>query len=151
MRPNVIDIILHIVRRLQTGNSLDEISDDAFTGYNTSEISAAYSWIVQKHKAGDLPEPLDEQPQKQQKSHRVLHMAEKMMITPEAHGYMLELINSGLIDHLQMERVIEKLMLNPTERVTKAKIKETVSKIIFSNEPTNPLASLFLQGNETIN
>ncbi|MGM0589232.1 MAG: DUF494 family protein [Bacteroidota bacterium] len=151
MRPNVIDIILHIVRRLQTGDTLEEISDESFSGYNTSEISAAYSWIVQKHKAGDLPKPVTQGSTKHQKSHRVLHMAEKMMITPEAHGFMLELINSGLIDHLQMERVIEKLMLTPTERVTKAKIKETVSKIIFNNEPTNPLASLFLTGNETIN
>jgi uncharacterized protein Smg (DUF494 family) len=106
MRPNVIDIILTIVRRLQTGDSLEEISNETFSGYDKSEISAAYSWVVQKHKAGDLPESTAAQ--KKSQSHRVLHMAEKMMITPEAHGYMLELINSGLVDHLQMERVIQK-------------------------------------------
>lgn len=150
MQTNVIDIIIYLVRQLQIGQELKDVNTDKLQEYDNAEISAAYSWVLQKYKAGDIKVESTRNKNTEENSHRVLHIAERMMITPAAHGYLLELLNMGLIDHLQMEQIIEKVMLHPTERVTLEKIKNVASNMIFSDS-TTPMMSFLLKGNERIN
>ncbi|HKI45122.1 MAG TPA: DUF494 family protein [Balneolales bacterium] len=153
MQNNVIDIIIHLIRNIEVGKRLNEVSTDQLKGYDRSEISAAYSWIIQKKESGELDSILNRRKAEEKKGapHRVLHIAERMMITPEAYGYLLELMNYGLLDYMAMERIIESVMLQSTERISLEKMKTVVASIFFEKENNILNPSFLLKGNESIN
>jgi uncharacterized protein Smg (DUF494 family) len=149
MRTNVIDIIIQLMRHVRVGEAIESISSDSFKGYDKSEISAAYSWIIQNIESGKLRERVMKQ--NVQAPRRILHSAERIVITPEAHGYLLEMVMLGLIDYHRMEYIIEQAMLHSIERVTLDKIKDYVSRYAFEADQKKGGHSLYLQGNESIN
>lgn len=153
MQNNVIDIIIHLIRNIEVGKRLNEVSADQLKGYDRSEISAAYSWIIQKKESGELDSILNRRKAGEKKNtpHRVLHIAERMMISPEAYGYLLELMNYGLLDYMAMERIIESVMLQSTERISLEKMKTVVASIFFEKENNILHPSFLLKGNESIN
>lgn len=149
MQNNVIDLIIYLVKRMHIGIQLKDIKLDALRGYNNSELSAAYSWLMQKYESGDpdqrkkilenIPPP------------RVLHPSELHQISTEAYGYLLELYYLGILDAARMERLIEYAMFRPDGKTDITDIKEWVAGIIFDSEYPGSNRSLFLKGNETIN
>lgn len=149
MRPNVIDIIIQLMRQVRIGEAIDNLSTDKLKGYDKSEISAAYSWVLQKIQSGDLKDRVAHNDLSAPR--RILHSAERIVITPEAHGYLLEMVMLGLIDYQRMEYIIEQAMLHSIERVTIERIKEYVSRYAFESDPKKGGRSVYLQGNESIN
>lgn len=152
MGTNVIDLIVYLVNRMKAGDTLGDIKLESPNVYNRAEISAAYSWVIQKRESGELESII----RRDKHSHtylppRILHFAERMVISPGAYGFLLELLNLGLIDYATLEKIIEAVMLNATERVSLDKIKETVSGIILSADDKTHRNSQFLKGNESIN
>lgn len=150
MPHNVVDIIIFLMRKIRLGQSLKDLSGDDLRKYNKAEVSAAYSWLMQKYGAStdDLESkviPLQGQP-----APRILHYAERMMLSKEAYGYLLELYNLGLIDALTLEQIIEQAMLRSLERISLEKIKEFAVRHLFGNAQ-NFTSSVYLTGNETIN
>lgn len=154
MQNHIIDLIVFLVRRIQIGDKIKDIDLNALSGYDSSEVSAAYSWVLQKYDAGELDTALKAAKEKgPAQPHRVLHFAERAMITKEAYGYLMELYHMKLITYHTMERIIEQAMLNATERVTLHKVKALLTDIMFDqNQIEQNLSSAFyLKGNETIN
>lgn len=151
MRNNVVDIIVHLMRHINVGEPLKEITFDDLGSYDKSEISAAYSWVLQKYGTNPEKDITDMQKhQAESRSPRILHYAERMMLSKEAYGYLLELYNLGLIDATGLEQIIEQTMLRSMERVTLDKVKEYVVRYLFgAQEPST--SSLYLRGNESIN
>ncbi len=150
MQNNVVDLIIYLVKRVHIGTRLKDIKLDKLRGYNNSEISAAYSWLIQKHESGMLasekPEPVNIP------SPRVLHPNERSRISSEAYGYMLELYYLGILDAKRMERLIEYAMLRMDIEFTDVPdVKDWVAGMIFDSEYLGSDRSLFLKGNETIN
>ena len=147
MHTNVVDIIVYMMKEIRLGKRPGDIPVDQLNKYKKAEVSAAFSWIMQRYETGDMA-PLstpDSTP------HRILHFAERLVISPDAYGYMLELVNLGLIDFLTMEKIIEKVMLNSSERITIEKMKEIVSTLIFEGDSKSGPGSPILRGNESIN
>ncbi len=149
MQNNVIELIIYLVRRVHFGVSLKDIRLDKIHGYNKAEISAAYSWLLQKYDSGELKQDISKL--RKVSSPRVLHSSERTLISPEAYGYLLELYYLGIIDEIRMERMIEYAMFRPDGKTETNDIKEWVAKMIFDNEHNTDDQSLLLQGNETIN
>lgn len=146
MRNNIVDLIILLARRVRLGEPLNEIKDDSLSQYNKSEISAAYSWLLQRYPGNNTIGKSDAD-----KHHRVLHYAERMLISPEAHGYLLELVTIGIIDQTSMEGIIEKVMFHSTERIGLEKIKTLVQEHLFENVNVDKNRSSFLRGNESVN
>jgi uncharacterized protein Smg (DUF494 family) len=150
MQNNVIDLIIYLVKRMHIGAKLKDIKLDKLRGYNNSEISAAYSWLIQKHESGELN--TDTTVVKNIPVPRVLHANERSRISPEAYGYILELYYLGILDARRMERLIEYAMLRLDDEVTVVPdVKEWVAGMIFDSDYLGSDRSLFLKGNETIN
>jgi uncharacterized protein Smg (DUF494 family) len=131
-QPHIIDLIVVLVKRLRHGDDLTTLPTESVSGYNPSQLSAAYSWILQKYP----PIAMGNSP-------RVLHFAERMMISPAAYGYLLDLVNLGVLDPLGMEKVIEKVMFQSLEQAPLDKIKAIVADVLFDKGTS-------LSGNETI-
>lgn len=154
MQNHIIDLIVYLVQRIQVGEKIREIDLDSISGYDSSEVSAAYSWVLQKYNAGELDQALKEgDSSSPKKPHRVLHFAERAMISKEAYGFLMQLYHMRIITYQTMERIIEQAMLNSSERVSLHKVKELLTEIMFDQNLSNQdfSSTLYLKGNETIN
>lgn len=147
MQTNVIDLIIHLVRLLRVGENIKDVTPEILKKYNNSEVSAAYSWVIQKMEDGQLAPA---KASKQQDT-RVLHMAERMAISTEAQGYLIELYNMGILNYHQMEAIIEQSMMNNFEIVTLDRMKEMVKQTVFGNSTKGNAGSIYLRGNESVN
>ena len=161
MRNNIVDLIVYFARKIRLGESLNELKDDSISKFNKSEISAAYSWIIQQYpRLNSRIDPKVEQytlnnmsytPDDILPGHRVLHYAERILITPEAYGYLLELVEIGIIDQKLMESIIERVMFHTTDRITIDSVKTMVQENLFENQKSSKVNNSFLRGNESVN
>jgi uncharacterized protein Smg (DUF494 family) len=143
---SILDLIIFLAKQIRHGENITEIKQDSLKGYNYAQISAAYSWILQKH-----PSVSEKKSKDVQSGHRVLHFAERMLISPEAYGYLLEMVNIGLLDGKSMEHIIERVMFQSTEPIDLEKVKLLVENYIFENDTMFKNHTSMLRGNETVN
>ncbi|TNE74097.1 DUF494 family protein [bacterium] len=143
MQENVIDIIVSIFRRIQAGEGLKEIQSEDFSNYQKSEFIAAYSYVLE-HQENTKKEKL------QTIVPRILHLAERLVLTPQAYGYLLELNKLGMLSYSDMEFIIEKTMLNSTMRIELDQMKTLVARYLYQHK--NEFGGNFnFSGNESIN
>lgn len=151
MYNQIIDLIVYMAREVHNGTPLKKVtlSDDLSKKFNDSEVSAAYSYLY---------EHFADQKKKDRKDKgygpgtlRVLHFAERMIITKEAYGYLLDLNNLGLLSIGDMEQVIERIMLHASSRIGLSEIKQRVSEYMMKSENDFLGWASKLSGDETIN
>lgn len=131
-----IDIVVYLLQELKRPEVKENYSILAkkliARGYTENEINFAFSWvfnhIAEKHVARD------EDIEYSSRAQRLLHEVEKMVILPEAFGYLLQLRQLGLLDDYEFELVVEKALTLDTSTVTIDDIKTIASTIIFGNE-----------------
>jgi len=150
MYERVVEIILFLVNELRTNKGLNEVDVSVLTrrGYTQSEISTAFAWLFDRMSVGqavvfsDKPEG---------SSHRVLHEAEKLVITREAQGYLLQCHQLGLLGISEMETIIEKIMSAGFSSVGIEEIKTFVAAVLFGSDDSEGGASrVSFDGNDTI-
>ncbi|MDI6400760.1 DUF494 family protein [Balneolaceae bacterium ANBcel3] len=150
MNQNVIDLIIFFIKKMQVGVHLKDISREKISGYNESEISAAYSWLLQKYEKGRFQPDLISS--RTLPAPRILHPAEKSRISKEAYGYMVELYYLNVITASQMERMIEHLLFEHDEVVDPSDIKNRLADLLFKEEyPATENRTQNLKGTESIN
>lgn len=143
MKEKVFEILVYLMSEIQDNKALHEIDlDDLETqGYTQSEISAAFSWIVEHVPAqedGRVP-PLRSIGRG---SRRVLHAAEKLMLTTESQGYLIQLTELGLLDDAGLESVIDRAMATGQERLTVAELRQIAEMVVFGVERRGPNSGL---------
>lgn len=178
MRTNVIDLIIQMARHIRTGESLEQMNPGELKQATKAETAAAYSWIMQKAQAGRLQKAQEASwksgapsPEMLQALHesleaqavqntneirprptqlRVLHAAERSVISTEAYGYLLELYNIGVLDENNLESLIENAMMSNQDKLSMKAMKEMVASLIFGRSFGGP-NRMFLHGSETVN
>jgi hypothetical protein len=178
MRTNVIDLIIQMARHIRAGESLEQLSPGELKQATKSETAAAYSWIMQKAEAGRIqqahevnmlahvtvPDKLPNfddsvesrtagsveaiRPKPYQL--RVLHAAERSVISTDAYGYLIELYNIGVLDENNLESLIENAMMGSYDKISKKTVKEMVAALIFGRFAGGP-NRILLHGSETVN
>lgn len=171
MQHNIVDLIVYLAKRIRTGDPISEIMSEGSKSFDKSELSAAYSWILQKYPTGKNPQPettlngykrLAREIKGRNKAetvkqidsdhnHRVLHYAERLLITPEAYGYLLELVEIDIIDQTTMEAIIDKVMFHSADRITLESVKTMIQEYLFESQKAARVHSSFLRGSESIN
>jgi uncharacterized protein Smg (DUF494 family) len=143
---HVLDIIVQLVQYLKQGHSIrdmDGIRKDLQPPFTEAELSAAYAWVMQhpQQEHARVPSPYQ----------RIFHAAERMILTKEAWGWLIELQNLGIIDHHIIERIIEKIMLHYQGKIDLTSLKSMVSSLILDADPSSASQKPRLLGNESIN
>ena len=131
-----MEILLKLLEEIDaSGNDtvrLKELSAKLMEqGISEGELDEALSWLTdrlqaQTFGAGELASSAG--------SVRVLHPVERMVFTPEAYGYLLEMEHTRLIDKDQMEAVIDKAMSKGSREITLNDIKLITASVVFSPE-----------------
>jgi len=152
MQEKIIEIIVYLINEMRHNKRLGEIDLRALAdrGYTQTEISAAFSWLFDKINFGE--NVFIEEESNSPHSHRILHEVEKMIISPEAYGYLIQLREIGLIDEADIELIIDRIMVAGFSKVTVEDMKTVVAAVMFDFDDSDRIGSrLMLSSRDTIN
>ncbi|NOX87404.1 MAG: DUF494 domain-containing protein [Calditrichaeota bacterium] len=155
MQEKLIEIIVYLLQELNRPESKGNYSNLSqkllSRGYSENEINLAFTWIFNRFpEKTSLPE---EDLEYSKRSNRVLHEVEKMVIDPNAYGYLLQMKQLALLDDYEFEMVIEKALTIGTPTITIEDIKIIAASVIFDNDVGNQSSwngFLFPFGSNTI-
>jgi len=156
MNERVVEILVYIMSELRNRrkgfDKVEALSDDLIKrGYTESEINAAFSWLFERIESEServFTEPVTQL----RNSFRILHDIEKVVITPKAYGYVLQLRELGLIDQADMEQIIERAMMLGLTTVDESDIKAIAASILFGSDPiqTSILGKFMIDKNSVV-
>lgn len=137
MTERVVEILIYIMSELRRdrkySQKLDALSKDLIQrGYTQSEISSALTWIMNRLSM-DAEEVSDNE-RPSQNSHRHLHEIERAVLSTEAHGYIIQLKELGIIDELDVEELLERALMLGTSEVEVDDIKSIVATLLIRDE-----------------
>lgn len=117
-------------------------------GFTDSEISSAYSWFLDElQKEGGKINPAA----KTSGSVRVLSPEEMHNFTPDAAGFLVQLLQMQLINSSQFERILERSFLIGPEQIDLPVIKAIASRYVFSSGAAVDLNWFNVDESEDIN
>ncbi|MDI6802518.1 MAG: DUF494 family protein [Bacteroidota bacterium] len=150
MQDRIIEIIVYVLNEIKTTQkSLQEIDVQKLEklGFTTSEMNAAFSWLFDRLYLAEMN--LNFKPSEKTNSHRILHDVEKLIIMPEAYGYLLQLRELEIVSNIEMEFIIERIMINYSHSVDLREMIAITASIIFQKDEHVLGSSSY--DNETIN
>lgn len=147
----IIEIIVFILSEMKNNKQLNEVDVNNLSklGYSQNEINTAFSWIYSRFYTGEKAKAIQEI---SVHSHRVLHDVEKNMISSEAFGYMIQMRELGLINDMDIETIISKIMVSGYSKVYLEDIKIFIAgHLLEFEDTTNPNRRLLLNEDESVN
>ncbi|GBD92827.1 hypothetical protein BMS3Abin05_00402 [bacterium BMS3Abin05] len=157
MNERVVEILVYLMSQIRADNDkidrIDGMSKELRNqGYTENEINTAFSWLFEKIQTNQ-EEIFDEPQFELRHGFRVLHEAEKVVIHPEAHGYLIQLKELGIITQSDMEQIIERAMMLGVSSVTDDDIKSIVVSLLFNSDDADDqlLGRTIMDKNGTIN
>lgn len=151
MKERVVEILVFLMSEMRQDKQLHEIDLAPLRdrGYTTSEISAAFSWLYDNIGSGHaeaLPAA-----SAGLGSRRILHEAERMVFSTEAQGYLIQLVELGLLDDRDLEAVIDRAMNSGYAGLTVQEVREVVAAVLFARErPSGTSGHSMLNNEDTI-
>lgn len=133
MYERVVEIIMFLVNELQSNKQLGDvdISVLAKNGYTQSEISTAFSWLFERMNVGQT---MVDEGEANDASHRILHDVEKMVIGPEAFGYLLQARQFKVLANRDVETIIERVMAAGFSKVGVPEMKSFIAGMLFDTD-----------------
>jgi len=151
MQEKIVEIIVYLIHEMRHEKRLGEIDlrTLADRGYTENEISTAFSWLFDKINLGESI--VTEESGKSPHSHRILHDAERSVISTEAHGYLIQLRELCLLDDMEVETVIDRIMMAGFGYVGMPEMKSVIASIMFDFDDSERIGSrLMLNSKDTI-
>lgn len=134
MHEKIVEILIYVLNEVKkTNKSLGEIDFKALErkGYTQSEITTAMSWLYERLISER--EVVERKDTNRPQSFRVLHPAERFIISQEAYGYLIQLRELNILSDYELEVVIERAMLSGYEQLSASEIQTIVNSILFAN------------------
>jgi Smg protein len=151
MHEKIVEILVYLISELRKNPSIGDIDLTVLSqkGYSSSEISTAFNWLYEKISKGDAT--ITDTAPSSPHSHRVLHEAERSVISSEAYGYLIQLRELGLITELDIEVIIDRIMMSGYLSVNIEEIKFMVVALLMENDDSLSYGSRkMLNGNDTV-
>jgi uncharacterized protein Smg (DUF494 family) len=165
-RERIMEIILFLLSEIRADKALMEIDLKPLSvrGFSESEISTAFSWLIDKYALGPMSDdpvllsvPFGRRsmlgPDKgpNEASFRVYHEAERIVIAPEAQGFLLQMVELGLISDSDMEFMVDRIMLSGIPTATLEDVKMLVTSTVFNFDlPFSPQGRIMLNVTDRI-
>lgn len=147
MQERIVNIILYLVNELKSNKRLSDVDVTSLTrnGYTQSEISSAFSWLFERLSAEQDKVVSAASPES---SYRLLNDFEKMIIDPQAYGYLIQCQQLGLIKNADVETIIERIVAAGIATIELADMKSLVAGHLFETDSARGKVSLGM--NDTI-
>ena len=147
----VLEIIVFLLAELKMNKQLSDVDLNQLEklGYTQNEINTAFSWIYSKIYTGDK---IFADEDKIANSSRFLHEVEQNVITPEAYGYLIQLKELGLLNNLDIDLIIDKLMVTSYNKVEINEMKFVIASYLLDiDDMNNTNSRMMININDTIN
>ena len=150
MQERIIEIIIFLLEKFQHKPNKDNYTDLSkelvYKGYTDNEINLAFSWISNhlQSKTYDLNDKYTMEPE------RTLEELEKLIITPDAYGYLLQLFHLGMLKDYDIDDVIEKAVTKGSNKVTLEDVKAVAVSVIFDSDMESSNNFFFQSGANSI-
>lgn len=151
MQERIVELISIVMQELKNNVKIGDIDIDQLLekGYTNSEISTAFSWLVDRI---EFDKSFLSEKVTTDDSFRMLHAAEDELFTKDGWGEMIHLKALGIIDSDIVEQLIESFMVREIYKADARFVKRQVwQKVIDGNFSINPGSRIVLKGNDTIN
>lgn len=151
MHERIIEIIVYLVNEMRNNKALGEIDVKALEegGYTQAEIGAAFSWLFEKLAVSDQIGPRVER--QVERSYRILHDVERMIITPEAQGYLIQLRELGILNDAMVETVIDRAMMSGYTNIGLEETRVIVASLVFEKDELKKFGNRIVsQSSDTI-
>ncbi|MEK6572036.1 MAG: DUF494 family protein [Bacteroidota bacterium] len=151
MHERIIEIIVYLVNEMRNNKALGEIDVKALEegGYTQAEIGAAFSWLFEKLAVSDQIGPRVER--QVERSYRILHDVERMIITPEAQGYLIQLRELGILNDAMVETVIDRAMMSGYMNIGLEETRVIVASLVFEKDELKKFGNRIVsQSSDTI-
>ena len=151
MQEKVIEIIIYLANEMRNNKSLGEIDVKVLeeSGYTRTEIGNAMSWLFDKLSENEQIAPYLQR--QKEHSRRILHEAEKRVITLGAQGYLIQLRELGVLTDPMVEAVIDRAMSSGYDPISLNEAKLIVSSLIFERDDMKGVGyQYFSQWSDTI-
>jgi uncharacterized protein Smg (DUF494 family) len=147
MQERIVEIILYLVSELRSNKRLSDVDVSSLTreGYTQSEISSAFSWLFERLSLG---KSMTDVTSGARTSHRMLNDTEKMVVESQAYGYLIQCQQLGLLNNIDVETIIERIMMAGFTTIGLPEMKSFVAGYLFDLEGSNGQVSLGM--NDTI-
>ncbi len=153
MQERILEIIVYLLNELQQERKgLDKIDltrDLLVNGYTEGEVNLAFSWIFNHLKSTpqnridsdiDYTDQFEDYPE-----------FERLIISPDAYGFLLKLIQLGVIKENDIEMFIERAIAYGKDDISVDDLKSIVATILFGLDNRSSFNGyLFFQGDTTI-
>lgn len=139
MPERIIEIIVYAMRRFQDEKKgaeiLDLTSELTAKGYTESEINLSFSWIYNhlKKNTGDKKSILNTELIEDME----FTNSENPILSDEAYGYLIQMIQLGIINEYQVDQILEKALISGDEYINTEKVKSFIVNILFDSEKYN--------------
>jgi uncharacterized protein Smg (DUF494 family) len=151
MYERIVEIITYVLSELKQNKKISDIdlNDLETKGYSNSEISTAFSWLVDRLEFSNKSPNLNLE---SENSFRILHDAEKDLFTEEAWGELIQMQSIGILNVNQIELIIERALLSGIFKIDSFFLKNMIASFIFNaTNSLMPGSRVLLSGNDTIN
>jgi uncharacterized protein Smg (DUF494 family) len=144
MQEKIVEIIVYIIKEMRDNKELGEINlnELADYGYTETEISTALSWVIDKISLGESVFLATRR--ETRFSHRIFHEAEKMVIESDAQGYLILLRELGVVDEIDIELIIERVMLSGFQKADLKSLKSIIASVMFDRDEGHAPGSRFM-------
>lgn len=146
----IIEIIVFLLSELKNNKELAEIDVDKLStlGYTQNEINTAFSWVYSKIYSG---EKIFVDETGETKSQRFLHDVEQNVISPEAYGYLIQLKQLGMINNMDIDLIIDKIMVSSHNDVDLQEMKFIIASYLLDiDDLHNTNSRIMINSNDTI-
>lgn len=142
----IFDLIIEMVEHIRKGLDLKDFDvslSETWHEFTISEQSVAYSWVLERMDY--LISKVRSHPP------RVLHIAERMILSKEAWAWFLKLENLCIVEQSGIEKIIELLMMNYDTDISLKYFKQLVVPMLLESDSSGNIISPRLKGTESVN
>ena len=135
MQERIIEIIIFLLEQFQQKRDKDSRTDLSkelvSRGYTDNEINLGFSWVTNhmqtRTKETEVNYAMDYGEE--------IADLEKLVITPEAYGYLIQIYHLGMLKEYDIEDVIDRALSKGSNHITLDDVKAVTASLIFNSEP----------------
>jgi Uncharacterized protein conserved in bacteria len=149
MNNKIIELIVLILNQIRSKKSIIENDFDLLIeeGYTIDEINTAIAWVYSRLNTGEL---IFQDELSISDSKRFFDLNEKRLLSVDSQGYLIMLLELGVITKSDLDIIIEKIRFSGMENINLENTKIFVTSVIFKKTNFDILEYLTLNNNKTV-
>ncbi len=150
MQERIVEIIVYLLSALQQERRRKDKVDLTRTlqlkGYTEIEVNLAFSWIF-KHLHTSPSEVVRFTDGEENELEEMADL-ENLVISPDAYGYLIQLLHLGVMRDHDMETFIERALAYGKDDISVDDLKSIVASIIFNADNASMFGGYQLYGGD---